>query len=68
MGCSSPGLLCILNLVRIIEMLWLGSRFVMRLTRRLSWLGVGERSSGGMNETVFRPKPVISEHRVMSII
>jgi hypothetical protein len=54
--CSGPGSLCILNLVWIIEMLWLGNRFVMCLMRKLLWLGVGERSSGGMNESVFRPK------------
>jgi hypothetical protein len=32
----------------------------MYLVMKLLWMGVGGISSGGMNESVFGPKPVIS--------
>jgi hypothetical protein len=58
------GVSVIPDLLWIIELLWLRSEFVTNLIRKDVELDVRKRSMDVVNESVFVPKPVISDCRV----
>jgi hypothetical protein len=55
------GVSVIPDLLWIIELSWLRSEFAMNLIRKDVELDVRKRSMDVVNESVFGPKPVISE-------